>query len=989
MRHRIRFDVLLPLGLGLILLLLFVGAPAYLSAQEPAPSGQDDTQITLPANPTALPAGDDLPMTRWISLDGSQPTTFAEWQAQQPPPSPRHVERVYASEISHAGPAADQVVCVLVNPAIYDGISASLAQWTADVEADGWSVAIYSASFPDPPALRSHLASIADLEGCLLIGDFPVPWYELDSKQFPMDVYYMDLDGLWLDDDLDGLYDDHTGDVAPEIWIGRMLAGNLTFGRDEIGLLNNYFVKNHAYRTGDLVLPARALVYIDDDWARGADSQGEVMSLLYPDTTVISEPNTTRAMDYGQRLVDYYAWIHLLAHSTASSHSFTYHEGETLHRDGIFNDNIHDIDPHGFFYNLFACGAARFIEPDYIAGWYIFADSYGLVALGSTTSGSMVRGFPLFHGLLAQGEAWGQAYLGWFEVYGVADKGWHYGLALLGDPTLTVKTQDPVGEAPASVTVAGPATGDVRSVYTFSATVDPDGATQPLMYSWDATGQLPVRHKSGQNDAASFIWWNSPGTKVITVTAANFEGSVSNTHAVTIEAPEIEVVPSQVHETLALGSALTRSVIISNRGSGNLAFDLAEADHDSPAGVGPDTFGYTYQDSSEGGGPAYEWIEIAPPAGGSGTEITALTGVSRQYFWPIPLPFVFNYYGTDYTELAVSANGVLSFRDRYIGWEDLPIPSPRGYGVERFMAHFWDFLIIDPGAIYYQALDSMFVVEYYQVSRLGGSEPGTWEIVLFENGNILFQYQDVYFAYYWADYGRSATVGIQGDAITGLQYSHSAPALSDGLAICFAYPGQLSDCSMYRDVPWLSQQPVSGTVGADGAGVIDLIFDATVPEVTQTGEYTATLVVVTNDPDENLTMVPVTMTVISPTYGLNLTPQVDTRSGEPGATVTYTLHVTNTGNAFDTCDVALGDYTWPTTAPTAVGPLAAGKSAGLDVTVSIPPSATAGTSDTVTITVASQGDEAQLATASLTTSAVSEPPSYNLFLPLVVKQLMR
>ncbi|UCC62966.1 MAG: hypothetical protein JSV36_19850, partial [Anaerolineae bacterium] len=277
----------------------------------------------------------------------------------------------------------------------------------------------------------------------------------------------------------------------------------------------------------------------------------------------------------------------------------------------------------------------------------------------------------------------------------------------------------------------------------------------------------------------------------------------------------------------------------------------------------------------------------------------------------------------------------------------------------------------------------------YQVSRLHGSEPGTWEIILFENGNILFQYQDVYFAYYWADYGRSATVGIQGDAITGLQYSHSAPALSDGLAICFAYPGQLSDCSAYSDVPWLSQQPVSGTVGADGAGVIDLVFDATVPEVTQTGEYTATLVVATNDPDENLTTVPVTMTVISPTYGLNLTPQVDTRSGEPGTAVTYTLRVTNTGNAFDTCDVALGDYTWPTIAPTTVGPLAAGKGTGLDVTVSIPLGAVAGTSDTVTITVASQGDETQSAAASLTTSAVSEPPSHNLFLPLVVKQLMR
>jgi hypothetical protein len=470
----------------------------------------------------------------------------------------------------------------------------------------------------------------------------------------------------------------------------------------------------------------------------------------------------------------------------------------------------------------------------------------------------MYRGFDLFYGALAQGTPLGQAYREWFRVKGVTDQVHHYGLTLHGDPTLTITTEEQIGEEPASAAITGPTVGDVGTTYTFTATIDPVTATWPLMFEWQATGQIPVMRKSGLSDTVAFTWWNTPGPKAITVTATNFEGSVTGTHGVTIEAPALEAAPSSFHETLMLGTVLTRTLTVSNTGQGRLAFGLAEADHGPLPGSGPDSFGYTYKDSDAAGGPAYGWVEIAPPAGGSGTQVD----LSRGYFWPISLPFTFKFYGRDYTDVAINSHGTLSFKDRSIGRENTALPSPRGFAVEAFIAPFWDFLVIDPGAVCYQALDSMFVVEYYQVSRYGGSDHGTWEVILFADGNILFQYQDLDFAYYWGNYGQSATVGIQGDAITGLQYSYDAAALSDGLAICFAYPGQLPDCSAYTDVAWLSQHPVTGTVQADGAQFVDLVFDAGAPEVTGPGEYQATLVVVTNDPGENLGTVPVTMTVV-------------------------------------------------------------------------------------------------------------------------------
>ena len=182
--------------------------------------------------------------------------------------------------------------------------------------------------------------------------------------------------------------------------------------------------------------------------------------------------------------------------------------------------------------------------------------------------------------------------------------------------------------------------------------------------------------------------------------------------------------------------------------------------------------------------------------------VTALTGTDDTYLFPFDLPFNFNFYGTDYTQLAVASNGTLYFEDQYLGYFNTQIPGESGYGVQRFIAHLWDDLVIRPGAVYYQDLGDMLIIEFYQVSACCSS-PGsaTWEVILFKNGSILLQYQDVDLGDSRSN-GASATVGIQGDPQTGLQYSYATPALASDLAICFAYPGMSLDCGL--SVPWLN-----------------------------------------------------------------------------------------------------------------------------------------------------------------------------------------
>ena len=215
---------------------------------------------------------------------------------------------------------------------------------------------------------------------------------------------------------------------------------------------------------------------------------------------------------------------------------------------------------------------------------------------------------------------------------------------------------------------------------------------------------------------------------------------------------------------------------------------------------GPDDFGYTYVNSKTPGGPLYDWIEIS----GTGTEV--LPDSDDSWVENISLGFFFNYYGTDYSQLAISNNGLLFSG---VGtWQYVNERITQTSGVHGFIAPYWDDIITydfrGAGTIYYETLGTFpnrqFVVEWYDNKHYSNSDNGiTFEAILYEGtNNILFQYKDVDFGSVYGavggdnppyNNGGSATVGIEDPTgADGLQYSFNEREITPELAILYKFP---------------------------------------------------------------------------------------------------------------------------------------------------------------------------------------------------------
>jgi len=333
--------------------------------------------------------------------------------------------------------------------------------------------------------------------------------------------------------------------------------------------------------------------------------------------------------------------------------------------------------------------------------------------------------------------------------------------------------------------------------------LDP-GETSPIFITIENTGDLNI------NEVYSFlssddenIIINDPVGHFGTINAGETASNIENTFE--ISASE-NILPEQ---EFSLDLQLYNDQGYNN----TITFILTVGEAIITDPLGPDEFNYYCYDSGDlgyGSTPIYNWIEIDPVLGGSGSVLSLYDTGDMGDSESLDLPFEFRFYNRNYSTLTVCSNGWLSpgFTDNnsFMNWS---IPGPGG--PSPLIAPFWDDLRIGNGNVcyFFDTEEYKFIIEWSQLQNDYNGDEETFQVILFDrdfypattgNSQILFQYKvinNVDQGQYgiFSNHGEHATVGIEDHSSAyGLEYTYSnqypiaAKPLENEMAILFTAP---------------------------------------------------------------------------------------------------------------------------------------------------------------------------------------------------------
>jgi len=282
---------------------------------------------------------------------------------------------------------------------------------------------------------------------------------------------------------------------------------------------------------------------------------------------------------------------------------------------------------------------------------------------------------------------------------------------------------------------------------------------------------------------------------------------------------------------------------------------------------GPDDYGHNWIDSNEDGGPTFDWTDISD----TGTPV----GAGDETVSPVTLPFDFSFYGTSYSEVGVASNGYLIFGGNTVEYINSALPSAAA--PNNIIAPFWDDL--DPsteGTVYteYDEENDRFIVQYENVAKFFSANRYTFQVILYADGSILFQYETM-------DATDSATTGVENaDGSDGLQVAFNTPYVQDELAV-----------AIQTTPSYLSLSPTATTIGAGGSETFTVGFDAT--DLAQ-GVYTSPLEgTVSNASSSSGLAVQTGLNVTGAPFPLELAETEFVESLQADESVTRTLTISN------------------------------------------------------------------------------------------------
>ncbi len=193
----------------------------------------------------------------------------------------------------------------------------------------------------------------------------------------------------------------------------------------------------------------------------------------------------------------------------------------------------------------------------------------------------------------------------------------------------------------------------------------------------------------------------------------------------------------------------------------------------APTAIGDsDDYGYTLSSAT------YSWISAAD---GTNTGIDEYGDITEV----ISLPFAFPFYENSYTQLYITGAGYLTFND--YDWVNYfnTIPdenTPNNYISVLRKSHTYS-----GSAVYYKNFGTHFVIQWNHLLD-GNGEVYTFEVVLYPDGNIKFQYRtlpDPSSGYYCSTAGIENATGLDGLAF----WDECQRPTTAGTAVLFTKPG--------------------------------------------------------------------------------------------------------------------------------------------------------------------------------------------------------
>lgn len=213
---------------------------------------------------------------------------------------------------------------------------------------------------------------------------------------------------------------------------------------------------------------------------------------------------------------------------------------------------------------------------------------------------------------------------------------------------------------------------------------------------------------------------------------------------------------------------------------------------------------YRFLTNDDPGGPAFDWIDISE----TGTRVVlGDDDVSPM----IPMGFEFPFYGKRYSSFEIGSNGGIGLEPGYLDGNHQPLPCLAHNAPGPFIAALWTELDALPsGEVRYHTDGHRLVVSFLSVPRL--LEPNdkvTFQAVLDDTGRIRLHYQTIQ-GPAWR-----CTVGIQAGNLPAraLQICHNEPFVRDGLAVEIGVPAP---------VDWLTLSPAAGSIDGGGYAILDI-----------------------------------------------------------------------------------------------------------------------------------------------------------------------